>query len=196
MTADELQRFASILRWVGLAVTALGVTITFGSHYIADKILVVQRTDKVKAQERLKITVAELEQTKVKTSELEKRLAPRMLTVDQRARFVKFLAKTAKGPLTLEHSGQAVETVNFSNEIYSLLVKSGFTIAAYNMPFGYVFKDATAPWFITIIANATGNPPFTDQLVLAFKEIGIDVLLGNGAGISDPGELKIYVGAK
>lgn len=159
MTADELQRLASMLRWVGLAVTALGVAITFGSHYIADRILVVQRADKVKAQERLKTTEAELEQTRAKTSELEKRLAPRTLTVDQRARFVKFLSKTAKGPLTLEHSGQAAETVKFSEEVRSLLVESGFTITAYNMPLGYVFKEAPSPWFISIIANTTGNPP-------------------------------------
>ena len=196
MTADDLQRLASILRWVGLTITALGVAITFGSHYIADKILVVQRADKVKAQERLKLTEAELEQTKAKTSELEKRLAPRMLTVDQRAKFLKFLSKTAKGPLTLEHSGQAVETVKFSEEIRSLLVESGFTIAAHNMPLGYVFKEASAPWFITIIANTTGNPPYTDPLILAFKEMGIEVLLGNGASISSAGELKVYVGAK
>lgn len=28
------------------------------------------------------------------------------------------------------------------------------------------------------------------------KEIGVDVLLGNEAGISHPGEIKVYVGAK
>ena len=176
--------------------TALGLAITFGSHYIADKILVVQRADKVKAQARLKATEAELEQTKIMTHELEKRLAPRMLSAEQKAGFISFLAKCEKGSITLEHSGQAVETVNFCEAIRSLLAESGFTISAYNMPLGYVFKEAPAPWFITIIANATGNPPFTEQLVLAFKKAGIDVLLGNGAGISVPGELKVYVGAK
>jgi len=196
VNADEFQRLASILRWVGLAVTALGVVITFGSHYIADKLLVVQRADKVQAQERLKATEAELEQTRIKTVALERQLAPRTLTAEQRTRFVKFLSKSAKGPITLEHSGQAVETVEFAEKIRSLLIESGFTIAAYNMPLGYVFKEAPAPWFVTIIANPIGNPPYTDQLVLAFKEIGVDVLLGNGTGISSPGELKVHVGAK
>ena len=64
------------------------------------------------------------------------------------------------------------------------------------MPLGYVFKEAPEPWFVTIITNASGNPPYTEQLVFAFKEIGIEVLLGNGAGISSPGEVKVYVGAK
>jgi len=196
MSADDLQRLASVLRWVGLIVTAVGVVITFGSYYIADKLLVVQRADKVQAQERLKTTEAELEQTKIKTADLERRLAPRTLTPDQRERFVRFLSKTTKGPVTVEHSGQAVETIKFSEEILSLLIEAGFTIAAYNMPLGYVFKEAPAPWFMTIIANTNGNPLYTERLVLAFKEIGIDVLLGNGAGISSPGEVKVYVGAK
>lgn len=196
MNADELQHLASVLRWVGLGVTTLGVALTFGSHYIADKLLVVQRVDKIQAQERLKATESELEQTKIKTAELAKRLAPRKLTSEQRERFVKFFSNIPKGPIVLEHSGQAVETVNFTEEIRSLLVGAGFTISAYNMPLGYVFKEAPAPWFITIIVVEGAYPPYTHQLIHAFKEIGIDVLLGNGAGIANPGEVKVYVGAK
>ena len=186
----------SILRWVGLFVTALGVALTFGSHFIADRLFVAQRADKIQAQERLKITEAELEQTKLKTAELAKRLAPRTLTTEQRERFIKFLSKTVKGPVVLEHSGQAVETIKFTEEIRSLLVASGFTISAYNMPLGYVFKEAPDPWFITVIVIAGKHPAYAESLILAFKEIGIDVLLGNGEGISSPGEVKVYVGAK
>jgi hypothetical protein len=196
MGADELQRLSSTLRWVGLVVTALGVVITFGSHYIADKLLVVQRADKVQAQERHKTTEAELEQTKLKTSELAKRLAPRTLTDEQRQQFILFLSKTVKGPVVVEHSGQAVETIKFTEEIRSLLMDAGFTISAYNMPLGYVFKEAPDPWFITIIAITGESPAYTDPLILAFKKIGIDVLLGNGAGIANPGEVKVFVGAK
>lgn len=196
MTADELQRLASILRWVGLIVTAIGIVITFGSHYIADKLLVVQNVDKIQAQERLRTTEAELKQTKIKTAELAKSLAPRTLTTDQRERFIRFLSKAVKGPVTLEHSGQAVETIRFSEEIRSLLIASGYTIAAYNMPLGYVFKEAPEPWCITFIAITGKYPAYADQLVFAFKEIGIEVLFGNGAGICNPGEVKIYVGTK
>jgi hypothetical protein len=196
MTADELQRLASILRWVGLVVTALGVVLTFGSHFIADKLFVAQRADKIQAQERLKVTEVELEQTKIKTAELAKRLAHRTLTTEQREQFIKFLSKTIKGPVVLEHSGQTVETIKFTEEISSLLIDAGFTIAAYNMPLGYVFKEAPEPWFITVITTAGKYPAYTEQLILAFKEIGIDVLLGNGAGIASPGEVKVYVGAK
>ena len=196
MGTDELQRLASILRWVGLIVTGVGLLITFGSHYIADKLFVAQRDDKILAQDRLKVTETELEQTKVKTAELIKRLASRTLTSEQRQRFIGFLKKTTKGPVVVEHSGQAVETIKFTEEVHSLLMDAGFTISAYNMPLGYVFKEAPEPWFITIIAIDGKSPAYTEQLILAFKEIGIDVLLGNGAGIANPGEVKVYVGAK
>lgn len=86
MNADELQRWASILRWVGLSVTAIGILITFGSHYVADKLLVVQRADKIKAQERQKISDEQLAAANAKAeeasklaAELESRQKPRVL---------------------------------------------------------------------------------------------------------------------
>jgi hypothetical protein len=72
MNPDDLQRWASLLRWTGLIVTAIGLVITFGSHYIADRLMVAQRTDKAKAEERVRSTEAELRDTKAKTEELEK----------------------------------------------------------------------------------------------------------------------------
>lgn len=195
MGADDFQRLASVLRWVGLSVTAIGLLITFGSHYIADKLFVAQRADKILAQERLKVTETELEQTKVKTADLERRLAPRMLTADQRERFIKFLSNTTKGPVAVEHSGLVAETITFTEEIRSLLEASGFTISAYNMPLGYMVK-APEPWFVAIIIGEGKHPPYAEKLLLAFKEIGIDATATDGKDIASPGEVKVYVGAK
>ena len=72
MTPDDLQRWASALRWTGLIVTAVGVMITVGSHYIADRLSVTQRSEKLKAEERLRSSDIELQATKAKTEELEK----------------------------------------------------------------------------------------------------------------------------
>lgn len=113
MTADELQRWASILRWVGLSVTVLGIFIIFGSHYIADKLIVVQRVDKNTAHKRLKQSEAELQATKAKTAELETKLAPRQLTPEQRKQFIAALADAPKGPLTITYSDRQTETTRF-----------------------------------------------------------------------------------
>lgn len=195
MTADDLQRLASLLRWVGLAITAFGVVLTFGSHFIADKLLVVQRADKLQAQERLKATEAELEQTKVKTAELARRLAPRTLTAEQRERFIKYLRASPKGPVAVEHSGQVVETINFTEEIRSLLEAAGFTISSYAMPLGYVIK-APDPWFVSVIVGTGKHPAYAEQLLLAFKVIGIEAIATDGRDIANPGQVKVYVGAK
>jgi len=61
MTVEDLQRWASILRWTGLAITVVGILITFVSHRIADKLIRVQRLDKQKAQEQTRKSEAELQ---------------------------------------------------------------------------------------------------------------------------------------
>jgi len=195
MTADELQSLASILRWVGLSVTAIGLLITFGSHYIADKLLIVQRAEKIQAQERLRATESELEQTKIKTTELSKLLAPRKLASEQRERFIKYLTASPKGPVGVDHSGQTVETINFAEEIRSLVEAAGFTISGYEMPLGYIIK-APEPWLIAVIVGAGNHPAYAEQLLLAFKNIGIDAIATDGKDIVKPGQVKVYVGAK
>jgi hypothetical protein len=65
MTADELQSWSRLLRWIGLGVTTpIGLLITFASHVVADKLLVVHRNDKLQAQERLKQSEADLRAAK------------------------------------------------------------------------------------------------------------------------------------
>jgi hypothetical protein len=195
MTADELQRWASILRWVGLSVTVIGLLITFGSHLIADRLLVVQRGEKTAAEERLKMSEKELEATKAKTSELAERLAPRKLTIEQRERFVEYLKTSPKGPVGVAHSGQAVETINFAEEIRSLLEGAGFTISSYENPLGYIIK-APAPYFMAVIVGTGERPPYAESLLRAFHEIAIEALPTDGSAIAAPGEVKVYVGAK
>ena len=171
MTADELQRWASILRWVGLSVTAIGLAITFGSHFIADKLLVAQRVDKAKAQERLKLSEAELEATKAKTAELAFRLAPRILSAEQRANFVKSLSQAPKGLVGIAHIGLLVETVNFSTELRKLLEDAGFTISSYENPLGYVITAAPPPWLVAIIVGTGETPPHVAPLLRALSAI-------------------------
>lgn len=196
MTADELQRWASILRWVGLSVTAVGVLITFGSHYIADKLLVVQRTEKTQAQERLKASEAELQATKAKTAELAHKLAPRQLTAEQCTTFIAALAKTPKGPVGIVYVSPQPESTGFVEQIRSLLTDAGFTIPAKSeYSLGYTIA-APAPWFIAVIAVAGQEPPYALPIRQAFKEIGIDAIGTDGRDIAQPGEFKIYIGSK
>ncbi|WP_265595211.1 hypothetical protein [Verrucomicrobium sp. BvORR106] len=108
MTADELQRWASILRWVGLSVTTIGIIITFGSHYVADKLLVVQRADKAKAQERQKFAEDQISAAHTQAEEanklvaaLEARGQPRTVTPEQNQALRAAMRKGFSGGLTV-----------------------------------------------------------------------------------------------
>lgn len=195
MTPDELQRWASILRWGGLSVTVIGLLITFGSHLIADRLLVLQRAEKTAAQERLQVSERELGETKAKTAELAERLAPRKLTTEQRQRFIEYLKTAPKGPVGVAHSGQIVETINFTEEIRSLLEGAGFTISSYENPLGYIIK-APAPYFMAVIIGTGERPTYTESLLRAFHEIGIEAIPTDGSAIAGPGEVKVYLGTK
>jgi hypothetical protein len=90
MTTEELQNWARLLRWIGLGVTAIGLLITFASHVVADKLLVVQRNDKLQAQERLKQSEADLRAAQQQAAqalhtatEIEKQQSPRVISNDQ-----------------------------------------------------------------------------------------------------------------
>ena len=103
MNSDDLQRYASLCRWVGLIVTFIGVLITSISHVIADRLLTAQRQEKAAAQERAKAAQAELELTKQKTAELEQRLGPWPFSDAQRATLLQALASAPKGRVALEY---------------------------------------------------------------------------------------------
>ena len=196
MNADQLQRWASILRWVGLSVTAIGLLITFGSHYIADKLHVVQRADKASAQERLKQSEAELQTTKARTAELEKKLAPRQLSPEQRKHFIAALAGSPRGPIAVVYSNPQPETINFATEIRSLLIEAGFQVAA---PPEHTFAftiDPPAPWFISLVAVRGTEPPYAEPLYRAWRTIGVENGYTDGIQFAKPGELKIYIESK
>ncbi len=53
MTRDELQRCAGTIRWVGLAVTFVGVLITGAGYYVADLLASAQKQEKGEAHARL-----------------------------------------------------------------------------------------------------------------------------------------------
>jgi len=195
-TADDLQWWASLLRWVGFGITVFGVLITCGSHYIADKLIVVQRADKAAAQERLKTSEAELQSTKAKTAELEKKLAPRQLTPEQRKHFIAALADAPKGPITVVYSNPQPETISFAAQIRSMFIDAGFdvpTTPEYTLAFTI---DPPAPWFISLVAVRGTEPPYAQPIHRARQAIEVENGFTDGPQFAKPGEFKIYVGSK
>lgn len=196
MTADELQRLASILRWVGLSVTALGLLITFGSHYIADKLLVVQRDEKAKTVQRLQASEAELEVTKAKTAELASKLSPRTLTDEQKKAFLAFVINTPKGKVSFKCIGNSKEAFDYTTAIKDLLTTARFDVAA-SIPM-FISTGFRATGISMSIRSAERQPAHAGDIQKGFESIGVPMPCSVDADDQSLSEdmVVIYVGAK
>ncbi len=135
MNSDELQRYASLFRWIGLAVTFIGVVITSVSHAIADRLLAAQRQEKAAAQERTKAAQAELALTKQKTAELERRLGPWSLSDAQRASMLHALASAPKGRVALEYiQSDEHRSHAFADVLAPVFKQAGYDVWGYIAP--------------------------------------------------------------
>ena len=208
MTADELQRWASILRWVGLSVTGLGLLITFGSHYIADTLFSVQRSEKTKAQERSQASEAELQAIK-------NRVSWRQLPNS----FGEALAGRATGSAEIVYRGGDDEAYSFATSIWEALQSAGWTVPtpvtqkdgvgssdSSGLPF--MMREAgmsVSNW--STVAVLTRGPlaakPYDgttplDVLMHAFDAAGLSVLhlIPRESIRPQPGVLRIVIGSR
>lgn len=205
MTSDELQRWASILRWVGLGVTAVGLLITFGSHFIADRLLSVQQSDKAKAQERMQASEAELHAIK-------SRVGWRRLP----ASFAEVLVGRTAGRAEIVFRDGDDEAYAFATSISDALSYAGWTVASpvsqiskpENTGLPFMLREAgmsVGDW--SKVAVLTREPlvakPYDgltplDALMNAFTKAGVPVLhLIPAESLRPmPGVVRIVVGAR
>ncbi|MFN0080867.1 MAG: hypothetical protein ACKVY0_30735 [Prosthecobacter sp.] len=173
MTSDDLQRYASLLRWVGLGVTVFGILLTGASHYVADKLLVVNKSEKIKSQERLKASEIELSETKAKASEIEARLkkitTPRVLTSEQIKGLKEFLQAAPKGKVTMTFLSVEPDAQKYSEQIGLVLRESGFDVVA---PQKLWLQLAFDDLFIGV-RSLKDAPPYVVAIQKAFQSIGL-----------------------
>src|SRR4051794_20038172 len=83
-TIDQLNRALTASKWMlgifGVIFALVGIC----NQWITDRITTLQKADKAKSQERLKVSEAELEQTKAKVQSLEATAQPRTLSEQQK----------------------------------------------------------------------------------------------------------------
>lgn len=197
MSTEDLQRWASILRWGGFGITAIGLMITFASYYVADKLHVTQQVEKARAAARLADSENDLKNTKEKTAELQKLLAARQLSEEQRAQFVRDLADSPKGEIILVHVTVMPETVQFLEQVRSLVTSAGFTTPAKpEYAIGYTILTQP-PWHMALILGDGEQPPYATHIKNALIALGIQpsIVVGNSE-VSSAGQFKIYIGSK
>jgi hypothetical protein len=205
MTADELQKWASILRWVGLSVTAVGLMLTFGSHYIAERLISVQRADRAKAQARSQASEAELHA-------LKQRIGWRQLS----NRFVEALAGRPSGIADIVYREGDDEAYAFAHGVWHALKAAGWQVSSpvtrksesENESLPFMIREAgmsVSDW--STVAVLTAGPlaakPYqgatpVDALMHAFDAAGQSVLhsVPHESLRPPPGSVRIVVGSR
>jgi hypothetical protein len=188
--AYNLQFIIAIIGWL-----IAGAALIAGFHL--NKVKTIEAEAKARKAEADRTEMAaKLETAHAKTAELEKKLAPRQLTPQQRKQFISALADAPKGPLTIAYSNPQPETIGFVAQVRSLIIESGFEVSA---PPEYTLAytiDPPAPWFISLVAIPGTEPPYAQAIRHAFQSIGVENGFTDGTQIAKPGELKIYIGSK
>ena len=133
------------------------------------------------AEKRLADTEAELQTTKAKTAELALRLAPRMLTDEQRAGFLHFATNAPKGRVALQSAAGNQEALSYATAIKDLLTKAGFDVANDIRMF-----MATSPRTTSLTMKVkTINPPAHAGVIhKGFESIGITI----PCSVAQPGD--------
>ena len=188
--AYNLQFIIAMIGWlIG------GAALIAGFHL--NKVKTIEAEAKARKAETDRTEIAaKLETANAKTAELEKKLAPRQLTPQQRKQFISAVADAPKGPITVVYSNPQPETIAFATQIRSLFIEAGFEVSAppeYTLAFTI---DPPAPWFISLVAVLGTEPPYAQAIHHAWRAIGVENGFTNGIQFAKPGELKIYIGSK
>lgn len=198
MSVDDLQRLASLLRWIGLAVTAIGLLITLASHLVADHLLVAQRAEKAAAQEKLSASQAELQATKQKTAELEEAQRPWQMTAADIALLRAQLAEVPKGKVRIEYIQSDEKRARpFAEQLSNILKKSGFDVWGYMSPFTRV----NAPTLVGVDMSYKTQEarPIAAGLKTAFSAISLNTPIAVRSpqdSTYDDSQVVIYVGLR
>jgi hypothetical protein len=106
---------------------------------------------------------------------LQAKMLPRTITPTQKEAFVKLLNNAPKGEITIGCRHPDNESINFMEQIHSLLIESGFTIdGKVEYPHNTV-KFHTGDSIALLIDRLDDMPNYAVPLVLAFNSIGIQL---------------------
>lgn len=105
--------------------------------------------------------------------DLESKIQPRMITQKQREDFINFLTNSPRGSITIGCRHPDAETINFMQQVHSLLADSGFTIAGQIEYPNNTEQFGNGNSIAILVDRIDDAPSYFVPLVLAFNSIGI-----------------------
>ncbi len=174
MDIHTLRLWSQIFLWVSILLPVLAA-IAVGARYYFE-----QRINRIAS-----------DQAKAEIAELQERLRPRALTVQQSDVFLKVLSSSPRGIVDLESPADDAEAGAFASQIADLLNRSGWKINFVRAQ----YHNAVNPRGVHISIFADEQRPIATALVAAFEAIGVTVKLTSSRNVSPPPVL-IRVGSK
>ncbi len=175
---EFLRQYNSLLMWVAIVAPCLGAIVGAAAgvaHCYVNrheaKIMKTAYEQKFKAQDcKLKNSQTELSVIKAKTVEVSTRLAPRVLTDEQRGNFFKYIKSSPKGKVALQSDATSQEAQNFAKMIQEMLTEAGFDVSQNVRMFIATSPRSTG---ITMKVKTDNPPPHAGVIQKGFESIGI-----------------------
>ena len=147
-------------------------------------------------QKRVEIDLAR-QQEKTATAErallqLQRRMEPRRISADQRARLVEILSNGPKGKVSINCVLGDAEGQAFADDIDSVLKASGWDNSGVNQG---VYSGGNPVGFGIVVRSAIDAPPYAVTLQRAFFSIGIPMAGAEKLDVPE-GAVEILVGNK
>jgi hypothetical protein len=132
-TVEQLHRALTVSKWILGIFGIIFVCVAIVNQWLTARINTLQQQEKALAEQRLKASDAELDQTRAKAaevaSELARYTAPRRLTDEQIALLRKSLPNGPRGKVVMAFLSVESDAQQYAEQIAQLLTETGFDVS-------------------------------------------------------------------
>jgi hypothetical protein len=132
-TVEQLHRALTVSKWILGIFGIILVCVAIVNQWLTARINTLQQQEKALAEQRLKASDAELDQTRAKAaevaSELARYTAPRRLTDEQIASLRKSLPNGPRGKVVMAFLSVESDAQQYAEQIAQLLTETGFDVS-------------------------------------------------------------------
>jgi hypothetical protein len=132
-TVEQLHRALTVSKWILGIFGIIFVCVAIVNQWLTARINTLQQQEKALAEQRLKASDAELDQTRAKAaevaSELARYTAPRRLTDEQIASLRKSLPNGPRGKVVMAFLSVESDAQQYAEQIAQLLTETGFDVS-------------------------------------------------------------------
>ena len=132
-TVEQLHRALTVSKWILGIFGIIFVCVAIVNQWLTARINTLQQQEKALAEQRLRASDAELDQTRAKAaevaSELARYTAPRRLTDEQVASLRKSLPNGPRGKVVMAFLSVESDAQQYAEQIAQLLTETGFDVS-------------------------------------------------------------------